>query len=88
MSSNRIYDLAKRLWPINRSITGQGVRDTLSIIKNIHPDLRIFEVPSGSKVFDWVIPEEWNITEAWIKTPNGRKICNLNDNNLHVVGYK
>ncbi len=87
MSSNKIYNLAKELWPINRSITGQGVRDTLSVIKNIHPDLRMYEVPSGSKVFDWVIPEEWNITEAWIKTPDGRKICNFNNNNLHVVGY-
>jgi aminopeptidase-like protein len=82
-----IYLLAKNLWPINRSITGNGVRKTLSIIKRIIPELNIFEIKSGTKVFDWTIPKEWNVNDAYIITPKGKKICSFKKNNLHLVGY-
>ena len=57
MIGNKIYNLAKRLWPINRSITGNGVRDTLKILREICPKMKIIEVPSGKKVFDWKVPK-------------------------------
>jgi len=82
-----IYELAKRLWPIARSITGDGVRETLLIIKEILPQLKIFEVPSGRQVFDWTIPKEWRVRDAYIIAPNGKKICDFKKNNLHLVGY-
>lgn len=85
--SIEIYELAKELWPINRSITGDGVRETLSIIKNHLTELQIFEIPSGTKVFDWIVPNEWQINDAFIIDPDGNKICDFKANNLHVVGY-
>lgn len=87
MVGDQIYKLAKRLWSINRSLTGQGVRDTLSVIKEILPTLTIHEVPSGTKVFDWTIPKEWKVTDAFLIDPNGKKICDFKVNNLHLVGY-
>jgi len=85
--SNQIYNLAKKLWPINRSITGDGVRKTLSIIKEKIPELKIFEIPSGTEVFDWTVPKEWKVRDAYIITPDGEKICQFKKNNLHLVGY-
>lgn len=82
-----MHHFAKRLWPICRSITGDGVRETLSIIKELLPELQIKEVSSGTEVFDWTVPMEWKVRDAWIITPSGRKICNFQDNNLHLVGY-
>ena len=73
MIGNDIHNFAKKLWPINRSITGQGVRDTLELIKNHLPDLSIKSIPSGSKVFDWTIPKEWKVNHAYIIAPNGEK---------------
>jgi aminopeptidase-like protein len=87
MIGNQIHNFAKRLWPINRSITGDGVRETLRIIKEEIPDLEIMEVPSGTRVFDWEIPKEWRVKQAYIITPSGKKICDFNSNNLHLVGY-
>ena len=87
MIGDKILSLAKDLWPLNRSITGEGVRQSLNIIKGILPELQIYEVPSGTRAFDWVIPKEWKVTEAWIKCPDGRKICEFSKNNLHLVGY-
>ncbi|MCX9597635.1 DUF4910 domain-containing protein [Vibrio cholerae] len=87
MIGNEIYELAEKLWPINRSLTGEGVRQTLRIIQNEVPELKIFEVPSGTQVFDWVIPKEWNVSDAYIITPSGKKICDFKKNNLHLVGY-
>lgn len=81
------HQLAKQLWPINRSITGNGVRETLEILSGHLPGLDIIEVPSGQKVFDWEIPKEWLVREAWIEAPDGRRLCDLNANNLHLVGY-
>jgi aminopeptidase-like protein len=83
----KCYNLAKKLWPINRSLTGVGVRQTLSIIKNIIPSITVHEIRSGEHVFDWTIPNEWIVREAWIKGPNGEKILDYMENNLHLVGY-
>ncbi|WP_429122721.1 DUF4910 domain-containing protein [Aeromonas allosaccharophila] len=87
MIGNFIHAFAKSLWHFNRSITGDGVRDTLKELTNIIPDLRIHEVASGERVFDWTIPEEWRVREAYIITPSGKKICDFRENNLHLVGY-
>lgn len=75
-----------RLWPICRSITGNGFRDSLAILRELIP-LEVHEVPSGTQVFDWTIPKEWNIREAYIVGPDGRKIADFKTNNLHVVNY-
>ena len=87
MIGNEIHNLATKLWPINRSITGEGVRQTLKIISNILPKLKIYSVPSKTKVFDWVVPKEWLVKEAYIITPSGKKICDFSENNLHLIGY-
>lgn len=84
---NEMYVLCKRLFPICRSITGNGVRETLNILKEYYPKLKICEVPTGTKVFDWQIPKEWNIREAYIENSSGEKIIDFKNNNLHVVGY-
>ncbi|TIR24117.1 MAG: DUF4910 domain-containing protein [Mesorhizobium sp.] len=81
-----IYDLAERLFPICRSITGDGVRKTLDVLSG-HIDLRRHEVPTGTQVFDWTIPKEWNIRSARIAAPDGRTIVDFADSNLHVVNY-
>ena len=83
----KIHNLAKKLWGINRSITGDGVRKTLSILNEHVKDLVVFEVASGTQAFDWIVPKEWSIVSGYILTPSGRKICDFNENNLHVVGY-
>ncbi|MDA9319335.1 DUF4910 domain-containing protein [Candidatus Thioglobus sp.] len=87
MIGHEMHELAKKLYPLNRSLTGDGVRQTLSIINKHLKDIVIFEVPTGSKVFDWVVPKEWRIKNAYILTPGGNKICNFKENNLHVLGY-
>lgn len=86
MPKNELHNLIKLLYPICRSITGDGVRKTLSIIKKEIP-IKIYNVPSGTKVFDWTVPKEWNIKDAYIKDPNGKKIVDFKKSNLHVVNY-
>ncbi|MEA1892493.1 MAG: DUF4910 domain-containing protein [Campylobacterota bacterium] len=82
-----MYSWATDLFPINRSLSGDGVRETLNYIKNIVPEMNIIEVPSGTKCFDWTIPREWNCDDGYIIDPDGNKICDFKNNNLHVVGY-
>jgi aminopeptidase-like protein len=82
-----IYSLAKELYPICRSISGNGVRDTLSILQREVPQLTLHEVPSGTQCFDWVIPPEWEIREAFIVGPDGNKVIDFKNHNLHVLGY-
>jgi aminopeptidase-like protein len=84
---NKIHSLANELWPINRSITGEGVRETLLCIKSHLENFNIGSIPSGTKVFDWIVPNEWHVSEAYIITPEGKKICDFSINNLHLVGY-
>jgi len=84
--ANDIDKYLKRLFLINRSITGEGNRETLKILQEIIP-LKIIEYPSGQKVYDWTIPKEWKITNAWIKNSKGEKIIDFKENNLHVVSY-
>ena len=81
-----MYNLLKRLFPICRSITGNGVRETLNIINEFIP-LNIIEVPSGTQVFDWTVPNEWNIRDAYVMDDQGKKAIDFKHNNLHVVGY-
>lgn len=85
--SNNMYSLVKELFPICRSITGDGVRKTLRIIQREIPELKIFEVPTGTKVFDWIVPKEWNIKGGYIETLEGKKVIDFADTNLHVMGY-
>ena len=82
-----MYDWAVDLFPINRSLTGDGVRQTLQYIKGIIPELETHEVPSGTKCFDWTVPQEWNCYDGYIICPDGKKICDFKTNNLHVIGY-
>ncbi len=86
-TSLQIHDLCRRLFPICRSITGNGVRQTLDILREHLPDLKVFEVPSGEKCFDWTVPREWNIRAAYIIAPNGEKLIDFQKLNLHVVNY-
>ncbi|MES2661641.1 MAG: DUF4910 domain-containing protein [Verrucomicrobiota bacterium] len=81
-----MHALVTELYPQCRSITGDGVRATLRRLSEEIP-LEIHEVPTGTEVFDWTVPEEWNIREAWIKDSHGRKVVDFADQNLHVVGY-
>ena len=79
--------LAKRLYPICRSLTGDGNRRTLAILAETVKSLQINEVPSGTKVFDWTIPREWNCRAGYLEDPDGKIIVDFNDSNLHVLGY-
>ena len=88
MSINKYYDLAKtKLYPICRSITGRGLEETLKIIKKEFKSMKIYSVKSGTKVFDWKIPPEWNIKNAYVLDKNNKKIIDFKNNNLHLVGY-
>ncbi len=81
-----IHELATRLFPICRSLTGPGVRETLRILQESIP-IQIHEVPTGTPVFDWIVPREWTIRDAFIADSSGRRIVDFRLNNLHVVGY-
>ena len=88
---NEIYGLAGRIFPICRSITGKGARETLRIlseyVREDGVDLVFHEVPSGTQVFDWMVPKEWMIRSAYIEDRQGNRIIDMKDNNLHVMGY-
>lgn len=77
----------KDLLPICRSITGPGLRETLKFIQNILPELIIHSVPSGTQAFDWTVPNEWTIRDAFIKNESGQRIVDFQKHNLHVLGY-
>ena len=79
--------LATELWPINRSLTGQGVRETLAVLSRELQGLEIGHFKTGEICSDWTIPKEWNVREAFLIDPFGNKICDWSVNNLHLVGY-
>lgn len=86
MEKQQLSKLFDELFPICRSITGPGLRESLNILQQ-HIPLKIEGIETGTKVFDWEIPKEWRINEAWIKGPNGEKIIDFQDHNLHIVNY-
>jgi aminopeptidase-like protein len=83
---DEIYSLIRELYPICRSITGEGFRKTLGRIRREIP-LDVHEVPSGTQVFDWTVPKEWNIRDAYVKNSRGERIIDFKRHNLHVVNY-
>ena len=87
MTGKKMHELSRELFPINRSLSGKGVRETLQILQRENPELQIHSIKSGTQVFDWTVPDEWNCKEAYIVTPEGKKICDYSDNNLHLVQY-
>ena len=87
MKNNQIFNFAKKIIHFPRSLTGEGVRNTLKEVRNILPNLKIKSFKSGEKVFDWKIPLEWEVKDAFIINPEGKKICDYKDNKLHLVGY-
>ena len=82
-----MIEFAKKLFPLNRSLTGKGNVETLKLIKSQLPNLQIKYFSSEEKVFDWKIPMEWNVRDAWLKDRKGRKILNFKENNLVLLGY-
>ena len=82
-----LYDFAKKIQRYPRSLTGIGNRQTLNEIKKILPSLKIKKIKSGKKIFDWNVPDEWHVKEAYIIDPTGRKIIDIKKNFLHLVGY-
>ncbi len=85
-AGKEMHRLITELYPICRSITGNGVRETLAILRG-HIPLEIVEVPSGTKAFDWTVPKEWNIRDAYVKNAKGEKIIDFRKSNLHVLNY-
>ena len=81
-----LHDRIRRLFPICRSITGAGVRETLRLLSE-EVEIHTEELPTGTRVFDWTIPKEWNIRDAFIKDGTGRRVVDFNESNLHVVNY-
>jgi aminopeptidase-like protein len=81
-----LHALCARLYPFLRSITGDGVRRTLAVVGEQIP-ITVTEVPSGTPAFDWAVPNEWTVREAWLRGPDGRVVCDVGDHNLHLVNY-
>jgi aminopeptidase-like protein len=84
---SEMHGWAKDLFPICRSLTGEGVRSTLAYIKQHLSELEVFSVPSGTQVFDWAVPDEWTIREAYVTDESGNRIIDFTQHNLHVLGY-
>jgi len=85
-SGRRMHALAELLYPLCRSITGDGLRESLRMVSEKIP-IEIKAVPSGTRVFDWSVPQEWKVREAWIRDSSGNDVVNFRDHNLHLVSY-
>lgn len=86
-TSDQMYAWLRELFPICRSLTGNGTRQTLAYLRNLFPQLTVHEVPSGTPCFDWNVPEEWNVRDAFVADEQGRKIIDFQQHNLHLMGY-
>ena len=86
-SSKDMYALASVLYPLNRSITGEGLRATLRMLAERLPGMAIREVPSGTQAFDWTVPDEWTVRDAYVEDEGGRRVIDFRQHNLHLVGY-
>lgn len=82
-----LHELAQELFPFNRSLTGNGVRKTFGVLHRHLPELRLHEVPSGTQVLDWVVPDEWNVEYARLTGPDGETVADIADCNVHLVSY-
>ena len=82
-----MHRLATELFPLNRSLTGPGYLETLDILERVTGPMERHAFATGSKVLDWTVPKEWTLRDAWIKDPEGRKVVDLAESNLHVVSY-
>ena len=82
-----LHGLVQRLFPICRSITGDGVRRTLAILGEYLPDLQVHEVPTGTPALDWTVPREWNVRDAWVKNQRGERVIDFQEHNLHLMSY-
>jgi aminopeptidase-like protein len=85
-AGDRIYELVQELYPLCRSISGDGVRQTFELLAAYLP-LTLTEVPTGAQVFDWTAPREWNIRDAWVADADGKRVVDFHHTNLHVLGY-
>ena len=83
----RLYELAARLFPICRSLTGDGFRESLRILTDGLTDFHMYEIPTGTQVFDWTVPKEWNIRGGYIESLDGNRVIDFVDTNLHIMGY-
>lgn len=81
-----MFELMEELYPLCRSITGEGVRETLRVIQE-RISLEMHEVPSGTKVFDWTVPLEWNVADAYVMNHEGKRVIDFRENNLHLMSY-
>ncbi len=84
---DEMYGWVRDLYPICRSLTGPGVRETLAYLQKLLPGLTIGSVPSGTKAFDWTVPDEWTIRDAYVADESGNRVIDFRASNLHVVGY-
>ena len=87
MIENEIFKFCEKLWPQNRSLSGEGNRETLKLISEELKDLTIQSLPTYTKVFDWEIPDEWIIRDAYFIDESGKKYADFKENNLHLCGY-
>ena len=84
---HKMIKWAKDLFPKCRSITGQGTKDTLNYLKKVNKELHFYRFKTGEKVFDWKIPKEWKIKDAYIEHESGKKYAEFSKNNLHILNY-